>query len=142
VSEIEVSEVAVIISRLSDLGIVVTVVGDRVHFLGRHDDLYAESGMATIAHRVGAVREALARGPGFGEKIVRERDAASAAIRRGRVPRASHQRKPAPGDVPTNKVSAPAAAVASREGDGKPVGSLLPPRPPPSAPAFLDRETR
>lgn len=93
--EAEIAEIAWVIKRLSDLGVVVTVVGDHVHFLGKNDGLFATTGMETLEGRTAAVRAALERGREWAEKIARERYAASAAIRRGRAPRASHQRKPA-----------------------------------------------
>lgn len=109
---VEVQEVAVIISKLSHLGVRVAIEDERVIFAGDafaairpSDRLYVETGCDTIEHRVGAVAAALARGAGFGDKILRERDAATLAIRRGRTPRANHQRRPAPATAAAGEVA-------------------------------------
>lgn len=135
-SAAEVSECAVIVSQLARRGVTVRVEGGRVVFDGKAVGDFAIAATETLDLRARAVAAALARGLTFGEKLELERNAATAAIRRGRAPRKNHQRKLASGDVPTNNLSAPAAAVASREGDGKPVGPLLLIESPPPTPTF------
>jgi len=98
VSAVEVTEVGVLVAKLARRGISVRVEGGRVLFAGEARDLFGETGMATLVGRERAVSRALERGAAWGEAVARERDAASAAVRRGRTPRASHAKKIPPAE--------------------------------------------